>query len=78
MSGRHLFPEMQSGHIYFDEDSSNCSNFLDMDWLSSSGNSCEEELERYWFLVYHYASLSFYIIRISISEQLWMAALVDF
>ncbi|KAL5728507.1 suppressor of actin mutation [Ranunculus cassubicifolius] len=43
MSRRHLFPEMQSGHIYFDEESSNCSNFLDMDWLSSSGNSCEEE-----------------------------------
>ncbi|PIA27550.1 hypothetical protein AQUCO_07600013v1 [Aquilegia coerulea] len=44
MSRRHLFADMQGDHIYFDEDSSNCSNFLDMDWLSSSGNSCEEEI----------------------------------
>ncbi|OAY66692.1 Phosphoinositide phosphatase SAC2 [Ananas comosus] len=25
-------------------DESSCSNFLDLDWLSSSGNSCEEEI----------------------------------
>jgi len=31
---------------YFNElkiDASNCSNFLDFDWISSSGNSCEDE-----------------------------------
>ncbi|XP_061361914.1 phosphoinositide phosphatase SAC2-like isoform X2 [Gastrolobium bilobum] len=35
-----------SDHIGFDEhgDACDCSNFLDVDWLSSSGNSCEEEL----------------------------------
>ncbi|KAF7813987.1 phosphoinositide phosphatase SAC2-like isoform X2 [Senna tora] len=34
------------GHICYDEhgDACDCSNFLDPDWLSSSGNSCEEEL----------------------------------
>lgn len=33
-------------HICNDEhgDACDCSNFLDVDWLSSSGNSCEEEL----------------------------------
>ncbi|XP_012574110.1 phosphoinositide phosphatase SAC2-like isoform X2 [Cicer arietinum] len=33
-------------HICYDEhgDAGDCSNFLDVDWLSSSGNSCEEEL----------------------------------
>ncbi|XP_050216554.1 phosphoinositide phosphatase SAC3 isoform X2 [Mercurialis annua] len=30
-------------HIYFSEDTYNCSNFVDLDWLSSSGTSCEEE-----------------------------------
>ncbi|XP_047162733.1 phosphoinositide phosphatase SAC2-like isoform X1 [Vigna umbellata] len=36
----------ESGHICYDEhgDACDCSNFLDVDWLSSSGNSCEEEL----------------------------------
>ncbi|KAH6773343.1 Phosphoinositide phosphatase family protein [Perilla frutescens var. frutescens] len=51
MSRRQLFPETQQEHyhenesLYFVErgDSFNCSNFLDVDWLSSSGNSCEEE-----------------------------------
>ncbi|KAJ1408292.1 SAC domain [Sesbania bispinosa] len=35
-----------SDHICYDEhgDGFDCSNFLDVDWLSSSGNSCEEEL----------------------------------
>ncbi|KAJ1407042.1 SAC domain [Sesbania bispinosa] len=35
-----------SDHICYDEhgDGCDCSNFLDVDWLSSSGNSCEEEL----------------------------------
>lgn len=35
-----------SDHICYDEhgDACDCSNFLDVDWLSSSGNSCEEEL----------------------------------
>ncbi|KAG2717798.1 hypothetical protein I3843_03G190900 [Carya illinoinensis] len=48
---RQLFGDMQrdrcleTNHIYFSEhgDMSNCSNFFDLDWLSSSGNSCEEE-----------------------------------
>ncbi|KAG2712714.1 hypothetical protein I3760_04G138900 [Carya illinoinensis] len=36
---------LETNHIYFSEhgDMSNCSNFVDLDWLSSSGNSCEEE-----------------------------------
>ncbi|KAJ4959466.1 hypothetical protein NE237_026577 [Protea cynaroides] len=49
---RQLFTDMQkdhcleSNHIYFNEhgDTFNCSNFLDVDWFSSSGNSCEEEI----------------------------------
>ncbi|CAA2969418.1 phosphoinositide phosphatase SAC2-like isoform X1 [Olea europaea subsp. europaea] len=51
MSRRQLFPDMQpeqcfeTDSICFRErgDSFHCSNFLDVDWLSSSGNSCEEE-----------------------------------
>ncbi|XP_058756818.1 phosphoinositide phosphatase SAC3-like isoform X2 [Vicia villosa] len=51
MSGRQLFVDMQkercaeTRHIYYSEhvDSFTCSNFVDLDWLSSSGNSCEEE-----------------------------------
>ncbi|KAF6155803.1 hypothetical protein GIB67_039134 [Kingdonia uniflora] len=34
---------MQSNLVYFNEDTSNCSNFVDLVWLSSSRNSCEEE-----------------------------------
>ncbi|KAJ8767288.1 hypothetical protein K2173_017332 [Erythroxylum novogranatense] len=52
MPRRQLFGDVQrdrcleSGHIYFSEhgDMFNCSNFVDIDWLSSSGNSCEEEI----------------------------------
>lgn len=51
MSSRQLFTDMQqdqrleSDRFCFMEygDAFNCSNFLDLDWLSSSGNSCEEE-----------------------------------
>lgn len=51
MSSRQLFTDMQqdqcleSDRVCFMEygDAFNCSNFLDLDWLSSSGNSCEEE-----------------------------------
>lgn len=51
MSRRQLFPDSQqeqyleNDSIYYVErgDSFNCSNFLDVDWISSSGNSCEEE-----------------------------------
>ncbi|KAI3775156.1 hypothetical protein L1987_49725 [Smallanthus sonchifolius] len=32
-----------SDAVFYKKDSFNCSNFLDVDWLSSSGNSCEEE-----------------------------------
>lgn len=45
IAGRQLFAE--SAHSYFSEhgfDETTCSNFLDLDWLSSSGNSCEEEI----------------------------------
>lgn len=36
----------ENDHICYDErgDACSCSNFLDLDWLSSSGNSCEEDL----------------------------------
>ncbi|KAK8515437.1 hypothetical protein V6N12_075479 [Hibiscus sabdariffa] len=48
---RQLFGHVQmdrclgSDHIFFSEqrDRFNCSNFVDLDWLSSSGNSCEDE-----------------------------------
>ncbi|KAJ7942466.1 Phosphoinositide phosphatase [Quillaja saponaria] len=42
----------ESDPICYDEhgDACNCSNFLDVDWLSSSGNSCEEELLERYFL----------------------------
>ncbi|KAE8710454.1 Phosphoinositide phosphatase SAC4 [Hibiscus syriacus] len=48
---RQLFGHVQmdhclgSDHIFFSEqgDRYNCSNFVDLDWLSSSGNSCEDE-----------------------------------
>ncbi|KAI9123145.1 hypothetical protein K1719_006034 [Acacia pycnantha] len=35
---------LESDHIYYSEhgDSLSCSNFVDLDWLSSSGNSCDE------------------------------------
>ena len=37
---------LESDHICYDEhgDSGDCSNFVDLDWLYSSGNSLEEEL----------------------------------
>ncbi|KAI4329045.1 hypothetical protein L6164_021351 [Bauhinia variegata] len=36
----------ENDHICYDEhgDTCDCSNFVDVDWLSSSANSCEEEL----------------------------------
>ncbi|KAK4854012.1 hypothetical protein QYF36_017668 [Acer negundo] len=45
MPRRQLFGDVHNDHIYFSEhgDGSSCSNFVDLDWLSSSGNSCEEE-----------------------------------
>uniref|UniRef100_A0A6N2L093 SAC domain-containing protein n=1 Tax=Salix viminalis TaxID=40686 RepID=A0A6N2L093_SALVM len=51
MPHRHLFGDMQrdryleSDQVCFSDhgDAFNCSNFVDIDWLSSSGNSCEEE-----------------------------------
>ncbi|KAA3477381.1 phosphoinositide phosphatase SAC3-like [Gossypium australe] len=59
MPRRQLFGDVQrdryleTGQIFFSEhgDGVNCSNFVDLDWLSSSGNSCEDEpFERYIFL----------------------------
>eukprot|EP00268_Persea_americana_P043931 TRINITY_DN442_c0_g1_i7.p1 TRINITY_DN442_c0_g1~~TRINITY_DN442_c0_g1_i7.p1 ORF type:complete len:223 (-),score=36.23 TRINITY_DN442_c0_g1_i7:378-1046(-) len=49
MASRQLFvdtqrDQLESDHIYFCENGSGDSNFLDLDWLSSSGNSCEEEI----------------------------------
>ncbi|KAB1218308.1 Phosphoinositide phosphatase SAC2 [Morella rubra] len=52
MSCRKLFTDMLedqcpiSNDICYDDrgDACNCSNFLDVEWLSSSGNSCEEEI----------------------------------
>ncbi|KAI3447255.1 hypothetical protein Pfo_003920 [Paulownia fortunei] len=43
---RELFAEMQRDRYLEHEngDTIDCSNFVDLDWLSSSGNSCEEEL----------------------------------
>ncbi|KAL5786521.1 hypothetical protein ACOSQ2_008913 [Xanthoceras sorbifolium] len=43
MPRRQLFGDVHSDHIYFSEHGVSCSNFVDLDWLSSSGNSCEEE-----------------------------------
>ncbi|CAN0901242.1 Phosphoinositide phosphatase SAC4 [Linum grandiflorum] len=46
---RQLFGDIQrdqiheSDHVYFSEDTLNWSNFVDLDWLSSSGNSVEDE-----------------------------------
>lgn len=46
MPARELFAEMQRERYLVHEygDAIDCSNFVDLDWLSSSGNSCEEEL----------------------------------
>ncbi|XP_059633273.1 phosphoinositide phosphatase SAC4-like isoform X2 [Cornus florida] len=46
MPRRHLFRDMQRDRYPDDDhgDAFDCSNFVDLDWLSSSGNSCEEDL----------------------------------
>ncbi|KAK4428775.1 Phosphoinositide phosphatase SAC4 [Sesamum alatum] len=46
MPARELFAEIQRDKYLEHEngDAIDCSNFVDLDWLSSSGNSCEEEL----------------------------------
>nr|CAD1838049.1 unnamed protein product [Ananas comosus var. bracteatus] len=45
ISRRQLFPDSRYCCITeLGSDESSCSNFLDLDWLSSSGNSCEEEI----------------------------------
>lgn len=49
MACRQLFVDTQrdrfleSDRIYYTENGAGDSNFLDLDWLSSSGNSCEDE-----------------------------------
>ncbi|KAK9099603.1 hypothetical protein Syun_026648 [Stephania yunnanensis] len=43
MTCRQLFTNTQSNPIYLNGNVVDCSNFLDMDRLSSSGNSCEED-----------------------------------
>ncbi|KAI3995393.1 hypothetical protein MKX01_040509 [Papaver californicum] len=42
MSDRRLFTDMRSNRI-LDDDSFSCSNFVDLELISSSGTSCEEE-----------------------------------
>lgn len=46
MPAREFFAEMQRVRYLEHENGEaiDCSNFVDLDWLSSSGNSCEEEL----------------------------------
>ncbi|KAL0374625.1 UNVERIFIED_CONTAM: Phosphoinositide phosphatase SAC4 [Sesamum radiatum] len=45
MPARELFAEIQQRDLEHENgDVIDCSNFVDLDWLSSSGNSCEEEL----------------------------------
>ncbi|KAJ0981073.1 hypothetical protein J5N97_009328 [Dioscorea zingiberensis] len=44
MPRRQLFADSDHSCLNEHGDASNCSNFLDLDWLSSSGNSCEEEI----------------------------------
>ncbi|CAI0473105.1 unnamed protein product [Linum tenue] len=50
MTPKQLFEDIEEDQyescpIYYDEhgDTSSCSNFLDLEWLSSSGNSCDED-----------------------------------
>jgi hypothetical protein len=68
MPRRHLFGDLQrdryleSDQVCFSEhgDTFNCSNFVDIDWLSSSGNSCEEEpFERYFFFLINHEDEKF-------------------
>lgn len=46
MPRRELFIDAQRDGCEYDDngDAFDCSNFVDLDWLSSSANSCEEEL----------------------------------
>ncbi|MCL7036156.1 hypothetical protein MKW94_016832, partial [Papaver nudicaule] len=44
MASQQLFTDMQSTRIHFHEDTHNCSNFVDVEWLSSAGNSCAGDL----------------------------------
>ncbi|KAI3973162.1 hypothetical protein MKX01_020897 [Papaver californicum] len=44
MASKQLFTDMQSTRIHFHEDSHNCSNFVDVEWLSSAENSCAGDL----------------------------------
>lgn len=53
MPARELFVDMPRDRSLEHEngDTYDCSNFVDLDWLSSSGNSCEEEIfERSMFI----------------------------
>ncbi|KAM0952467.1 putative SAC domain, polyphosphoinositide phosphatase Fig4 [Dioscorea sansibarensis] len=43
MPGKELFTDEEHGYVIDRSDESSSSNFLDLDWLSSSGNSCDEE-----------------------------------
>ncbi|KAI8022632.1 Phosphoinositide phosphatase SAC2 [Camellia lanceoleosa] len=62
MSSRQLFPDMQQNQYLENDrvcldghrDSFHCSNFWDVDWLSSSGNSCEEETYKRKYAMHTY------------------------
>ncbi|PSS15428.1 Phosphoinositide phosphatase [Actinidia chinensis var. chinensis] len=41
---RQLFAEMRRDRCLDNDQRDTCSNFVDLEWLSSSGNSCDEEL----------------------------------
>lgn len=41
---RQLFVDMHRERWLDNDQGDTCSNFVDLDWLSSSGNSCDEEL----------------------------------
>lgn len=61
MPQRQLFGQVQidrslgSDNVHSEHgDGFSCSNFVDIDWLSSAGNSCDgEPFERYFFIFYN-------------------------
>jgi len=65
---------LESDNVFFSGhgDTFNCSNFVDIDWLSSSGNSCEEEpFERYFFF---YQSWGWIVLLWNFMEQKYETA----
>ncbi|XP_019196769.1 PREDICTED: phosphoinositide phosphatase SAC2-like isoform X3 [Ipomoea nil] len=60
MPTRELFADLPRDRCIEHEngDASDCSNFVDLDWLSSSGNSCDELLERSMYTISPIAGMS--------------------